>query len=124
LEPVYIAVAFDALRLKIRDESLVQHKAVYLALGTTASGAKDILGFWIAQTEGTAFWQRVRTELQGRGVRDILIAVIDGRVITSSYTNFLTVPRAPFVSCRAPTVNYQLTASHCQLSLGRHSTDT
>jgi transposase-like protein len=78
LEPVYIAVAFDALRLKIRDEGLVQHKAVYLALGTTAAGTKDILGFWIAQTEGAAFWQRVMTELQGRGVRDILIALIDG----------------------------------------------
>jgi putative transposase len=78
LEPVYIAVAFDALRVKIRDEGLVQHKAVYLALGTTASGAKDVLGFWIAQTEGAAFWQRVMTELQGRGVRDILIALIDG----------------------------------------------
>lgn len=78
LEPVYVAVAFDALRVKIRDEGLVQHKAVYLALGTTATGAKDILGFWIAQTEGAAFWQRVMTELQGRGVRDILIALIDG----------------------------------------------
>lgn len=78
LEPVYIAVAFDALRLKIRDEGLVQHKAVYLALGTTAAGTKDILGVWIAQTEGAAFWQRVMTELQGRGVRDILIALIDG----------------------------------------------
>jgi putative transposase len=78
LEPVYIAVAFDALRLKIRDEGLVQHKAVYLALGTTAAGEKDILGFWIAQTEGAAFWQRVMAELQGRGVRDILIALIDG----------------------------------------------
>ena len=78
LEPVYVAVAFDALRVKIRDEGLVQHKAVYLALGTTATGAKDILGCWIAQTEGAAFWQRVMTELQGRGVRDILIALIDG----------------------------------------------
>src|SRR6476469_553482 len=78
LEPVYVAVAFDALRVKIRDEGLVQHKAVYLALGITASGAKDILGFWIAQSEGAAFWQRVMTELQGRGVRDILIALIDG----------------------------------------------
>ncbi len=78
LEAVYVAVAFDALRVKIRDEGLVQHKAVYLALGTTASGAKDVLGFWIAQTEGAAFWQRVMTELQGRGVRDILIALIDG----------------------------------------------
>jgi putative transposase len=78
LEPVYIAVAFDALRVKIRDEGVVQHEAVYLALGITANGAKDILGFWIAQTESAAFWQRVMTELQGRGVRDILIALIDG----------------------------------------------
>lgn len=78
LEPVYVAVAFDALRVKIRDEGLVQHKAVYLALGITATGSKDILGFWIAQTESATFWQRVMTELQGRGVRDILIALIDG----------------------------------------------
>jgi transposase-like protein len=78
LEPVYVAVVFDALRVKIRDEGLVQHKAVYLALGILPSGAKEILGFWLAQTEGAAFWQRVMGELQGRGVRDILIALIDG----------------------------------------------
>lgn len=78
LERVYIAVVFDALRLKIRDEGLVQHKAVYLALGMTASGHKEVLGFWIAQTEGATFWQRVMSELKGRGVDDILIALIDG----------------------------------------------
>ena len=75
LDPVYPLVFFDAIRVKIRDEGLVQHKAVYLALGVTASGTKDVLGFWIAQTEGASFWQRVMTELQGRGVQDILIAV-------------------------------------------------
>jgi putative transposase len=78
LEPVYVAVAFDALRVKIRDEGLVQHKAVYLALGITPTGEKEILGLWLAQTEAAAFWQRVMTELQGRGIRDILIALIDG----------------------------------------------
>lgn len=78
LEPVYIAVVFDALRVKVRDEGLVQHKVIYLALGILPSGAKEILGFWLAQTEGAAFWQRVMGELQGRGVRDILIAMIDG----------------------------------------------
>lgn len=78
LEAVYVAVVFDALRVKIRDEGLVQHKAVYLALGIQPSGVKEILGFWLAQTEGAAFWQRVLGELQGRGVRDILIAMIDG----------------------------------------------
>jgi transposase-like protein len=78
LEAVYVAVVFDALRVKMRDEGLVQHKAVYLALGILPSGAKEVLGLWIAQTEGAAFWQRVLTELQGRGVRDMLIAMIDG----------------------------------------------
>lgn len=78
LAPVYIAVVLDALQLKIRDEGLVQHKAVYLALGLLPSGEKEVLGFWIAQTEGAAFWQRVLTELHGRGVQDVLIAMIDG----------------------------------------------
>jgi transposase-like protein len=78
LEAVYVAVAFDALRVKIRDEGLVQHKAVYLALGITAAGTKEVLGFWIAQSEGATFWQRVLTELRGRGVDDILLALIDG----------------------------------------------
>jgi putative transposase len=78
LEPRYIAVAFDALRVKIRDEGLVQNKAVYLALGIQPDGTKEVLGFWIAQTEGAAFWHRVFSELQNRGVGDILIALIDG----------------------------------------------
>jgi putative transposase len=78
LEPGYIAVAFDALRVKLRTDGLVQHQAVYLALGITATGSKEVLGFWIAQSESAAFWQRVLGELQGRGVRDILIALIDG----------------------------------------------
>ncbi len=78
LEPVYVAVAFDALRVKIRDEGVVQNKAVYLALGVQPDGTKEVLGFWIAQTEGAAFWHRVFSELQGRGVTDILVALIDG----------------------------------------------
>lgn len=78
LEPVYVAVAFDALRVKIRDEGVVQNKAVYFALGVQPDGTKEVLGFWIAQTEGAAFWHRVFSELQGRGVTDILIALIDG----------------------------------------------
>jgi len=78
LEPVYVAVAFDALRVKLRSEGLVQHQAVHLALGITPSGTKEVLGFWLAATESAAFWQRVLGELQGRGVRDILIALVDG----------------------------------------------
>jgi putative transposase len=78
LESCYPVVIFDALRVKIRDEGTVRNKAVYLALGITRSGSKDVLGLWIEQTEGARFWHRVMTELKARGVDDILIALIDG----------------------------------------------
>jgi len=78
LEACYPVVFFDALRVKIRDEGVVRTKAVYLALGITRSGTQDVLGLWIEQTEGAKFWHRVRTELQARGVEDVLIALIDG----------------------------------------------
>jgi transposase-like protein len=78
LESCYPVVFFDALRVKIRDDGVVRTKAVYLALGITRSGTKDVLGLWIEQTEGAKFWHRVMTELQARGVEDVLIALIDG----------------------------------------------
>jgi putative transposase len=78
LEPCYPVVIFDAMRVKIRDEGIVRTKAVYLALGITPTGAKDVLGLWIEQTEGARFWHRVMSELKTRGVDDILIALIDG----------------------------------------------
>jgi putative transposase len=78
LDSCYPVVFFDALRVKIRDEGVVRTKAVYLALGITRSGTKDVLGLWIEQTEGAKFWHRVMTELQARGVEDVLIALIDG----------------------------------------------
>jgi transposase-like protein len=78
LEAGYAVVFFDCLRVKIRDEGTVRSKAVYVALGVTRGGAKEVLGLWIEQTEGAKFWHRVMTELQTRGVHDILIALIDG----------------------------------------------
>jgi len=78
LEGCYAVVMFDCLRVKIRDEGVVRAKAVYVALGVTRAGGKEVLGLWIEQTEGARFWHRVLTELQGRGVEDILIALIDG----------------------------------------------
>lgn len=78
LESIYPVVIFDALRVKIRDEGVVRNKAVYLALGISREGTKEVLGFWIQQTEGAAFWLRVMSELKSRGVEDILIALIDG----------------------------------------------
>jgi putative transposase len=61
-------VFFDALRVKIRDEGLVRNKAVYVALGVTPEGTKDILGLLIETSEGAKFWLRVMTELKNRGV--------------------------------------------------------
>jgi putative transposase len=78
LEPVYPLIFFDALRVKIRDESLVRNKAVHIALGVRADGAKEILGMWIEQNEGAKFWLRVMNELKNRGVEDVLLAVVDG----------------------------------------------
>lgn len=78
LEAVYPVVILDAMRVKIRDEGVVRNKAVYLAIGVDRDGRKDVLGLWIEQTEGAAFWLRVMTELKSRGVEDILIALVDG----------------------------------------------
>jgi putative transposase len=78
LDALYAIVFFDALRVKMRDEGSVRNKAVYLAIGVTAEGHKEVLGIWIEQTEGAKFWMRVMSEMKNRGVNDILIAVIDG----------------------------------------------
>jgi putative transposase len=78
LDALYALVFFDALRVKMRDEGTVRNKAVYLAIGVSADGRKDVLGIWIEQTEGAKFWMRVMSELKNRGVNDILIAVVDG----------------------------------------------
>ena len=78
LEPVYPLVFFDALRVKVRDEGIVRNKAVHIALGVRADGAKEVLGLWLEPNEGAKFWLRVMNELRNRGVDDILLAVIDG----------------------------------------------
>jgi len=78
LERLYAFVFFDAIRVKIRDEGTVKNKAVYLAIGYTINGQKEILGLWIEQTEGAKFWLRVMNELKSRGLEDILVVSIDG----------------------------------------------
>ena len=54
------------------------NKAIYLALGVNPEGHKELLGLWISENEGAKFWLNVLTELQNRGVKDILIACVDG----------------------------------------------
>lgn len=78
LEPVYPLIFFDALRIKVRDEGVVRNKAVHIALGVRADGAKEVLGLWLEQNEGAKFWLRVMNELKNRGVEDVLLAVVDG----------------------------------------------
>ncbi|MCM3903731.1 MAG: IS256 family transposase [Pyrinomonadaceae bacterium] len=78
LEAVYPIVFLDAIQFKVRDNGHVKNKAVYLAIGVTMEGYKEVLGLWIAQTEGAKFWLHVVTELKTRGVKDIFIACVDG----------------------------------------------
>lgn len=78
LDAVYCIVYLDALVVKVRDQGVVRNKAVYLALGVTTHGSKEVLGLWIEQNEGAKFWLKVVNELKTRGVRDILIACCDG----------------------------------------------
>lgn len=78
LDPVYPIVYLDAIHLKLRSNGHVQNQAVYLALGINLEGRKELMGLWVGETEGSKFWLNVLTELQNRGVRDILIACVDG----------------------------------------------
>lgn len=78
LEAVYPIVYLDAIHVKLRAAGHVQSQAVYLALALTLAGEKELLGMWVGEAEGAKFWLGVLTELQNRGVQDMLIAAIDG----------------------------------------------
>jgi len=78
LDSVYPIVYLDCLVVKIRQDKHVINKAIYLALGVNIEGHKELLGMWISENEGAKFWLNVLTELQNRGVNDILIACVDG----------------------------------------------
>jgi putative transposase len=78
LEEIYPIVYFDALFVKTRQSGVSAPRAVYLALAINMEGHKELLGLWIAESEGASFWLSVLTELQNRGMRDCLIACVDG----------------------------------------------
>jgi putative transposase len=78
LEDVYPIVFLDALVIKVREGGTVQRRACYLALGVTLEGERDVLGMWFQENEGAKFWLQVLTDLKQRGVKDILIACVDG----------------------------------------------
>ena len=78
LDSIYPIVYLDYIHAKVRDSGVVRAKAVYLAIGIDMTGNKEVLGLWIAQTEGAKFWLQVVTELKNRGLQDIFIACVDG----------------------------------------------
>lgn len=78
LEPFYGVVFLDALYVKMRHEGRVENRAVYVALGISLEGRKEVLGLWTSASEGAKFWMSVLTELRNRGVKDIYLVCVDG----------------------------------------------
>jgi len=109
LERMYPIVIFDALRVKIRDADsrMVKNKAVYVALGVSRDGLREVLGLWVADNEGAKFWLSVMTELKNRGVQDILIAVVDG---LKGFPDAITTafPQATVQTCIVHLVRHSL----------------
>jgi putative transposase len=78
LDAVYPILYLDALYIKIKDDGHILNKAVYLAMAVNMEGQKELLGMWIAKTEGAKFWLNVLTEMKNRGVKDFFIVCVDG----------------------------------------------
>ena len=77
LEPVYLIVWMDGIVFKVRENSKVINKTIYLAVGLNRDGKKEVLGMWLGKNESAAFWLGVLTDLKARGVEDILITATD-----------------------------------------------
>ena len=78
LDAIYPIVYLDCIVVKVRQDKRVINKAIYVAMGINLAGQKECLGLWISENEGAKFWMSVLTEMQNRGVQDILIACVDG----------------------------------------------
>ena len=95
LDEVYTIVYFDALVVKVRQDKHVIKKHLYLALAINLEGDKELLGMWLAETEGAKFWLSVMNELKNRGLKDMFIACVDGlsgfpEAIEASFPHTLT----------------------------------
>ncbi len=77
LEALYCMVWLDGMHYKVKQEGRMQARCVYNILGITAEGRKEVLGMYVSESEGANFWLSVLTDLQNRGVEDMLIASID-----------------------------------------------
>ncbi|MDT0678834.1 IS256 family transposase, partial [Autumnicola musiva] len=77
LEPVYLIVWMDGIVFKVRENSKVINKTVYIAVGLRRDGKKEVLGLWLGKNESAAFWMSVLTDMKSRGTEDILITATD-----------------------------------------------
>jgi putative transposase len=77
-DAVYPIVYLDGIVVKIRQDNRVINKTVHVALGVNLDGHKEVLGLWLAETEGAKFWLTVLTELQNRGLKEVFIVCVDG----------------------------------------------
>jgi len=77
LEPVYLIVWMDGIVFKVRENSKVINKTVYMAVGLRRDGKKEVLGLWLGKNESAAFWMNVLTDMRARGVEDILVTATD-----------------------------------------------
>jgi putative transposase len=77
LQPTYLVVWLDAIYFKVRQGHRVVSKAMYVAIGLDTEGRREVLGFWVAQSESAAFWMQVLDNLRQRGVADILLLATD-----------------------------------------------
>lgn len=80
LDMIYPIVFMDAIHYKVRSEGRIINKAAYIAIGINLEGIKEVLGIWIGENESSKYWLKVLTDIRNRGVKDILIASVDGLV--------------------------------------------
>lgn len=80
LDTIYPIVFMDAIHYKVRSEGRIINKAAYIAIGINLEGVKEVLGIWIGENESSKYWLKVLTDIKNRGVKDILIASVDGLV--------------------------------------------
>lgn len=98
LDPVYLMVWFDGIVFKVREDSQVVNKTIYIALGLRSNGKREVLGIWVGRNESASFWMGVMTDIKARGVEDILISVTDNLAGFSSTINSV-FPRSTTQVC-------------------------
>ena len=91
LESLYCIVWLDAMHYKVKVDGKITHRALYNVLGINKEGKKDVLGMYISESEGANFWLQVLTDLQHRGMKDILIACTDNlKGFTQAYYKYVS----------------------------------